>query len=92
MQKGPSHDTEGWDGGVCVLDPELAPQKPGEKQTHFSGGRVHGHQAHFLALMRLSLWKPDRRKTLGNINVRGRAPQTTPSFLGEGVSAMRGER
>ena len=42
----------GW-GGV---GPKVTPQTPGHKQIHFlPGGRVLGHQAHFLPLMRLSL-------------------------------------
>lgn len=44
-----------------MLDTQLAPQTPGEKQVHFfSGGGVLGYQAHFLALMRLSLQKGDK--------------------------------
>lgn len=40
----------GWGG------PQVTPQTPGQKQIYFlPGGRVLGHQAHFLPLMRLSL-------------------------------------
>lgn len=53
MQEGPSHDVGGG-MGVC-LDPKLAPQKPEEKQNHFFGSGVPGHQAHFFPLIRLSL-------------------------------------